>query len=365
VPTIRDRRLDGFLGPGVAHNPAMESVRDAQPGIAHKTTPSARNNAPLTERVLDRLGRPRWLWIALWASTALIAPACLLGTLAVQGELSRVASVPGLLFAQMVIVYVAVVCLWGVGRLTRDARALAADLVRMTGTERPLESLGGVATLVPPIVLTAAIEVVNTTWTWERYGAAVALVVLPLLTLSILPIMTFVWTYVQLLVGLDRLGRGRLALDLFPQDRSLGLAPVGGLAFSGFVLVWAIVIPIFVTSQNTTTFAASVAIVPILVALFFLSMWRLHRQMSAAKARYVAETRELFAKAYEPIRTSGTLDALQAQAQLLGPAQALEERAERILEWPIDEGMTARIAIILTGIVTGLILRFIQIAANL
>lgn len=320
---------------------------------------------PLTEQVLERLGPPRWLWILFWAAIPVLAPGILSAVLAIQGDLSRVTSVPGLLIPQVVIGGVVVVCLWGVGRLTRQARALEPDLVRLTPTEHPLDALPGISPLVPPVVLTVIIETVNTVETSRSYGAAAALAVLPLLTLSLLPIMTFVWTYLQLLLGLDRLGRARLTLDLFPQDRSLGLGPVGALAFTGFVIVWAVVVPILIGNQNPSTFAVSVGIVAVLVGLFFLSMWRLHGQMSAAKARYIAQTRALFAQAYEPMRQAGTLKTLQSQAPLLGPAQALEERAQRILEWPIDEQMVGRVAIILTGIVTGLILRFIQIAANL
>ena len=343
----------------------MATVIDPQPATDQATSSVAPERLPLSERALRRLGEPRWLWIALWASTALFAPGVLLSVLTIEGEQTRVTSVQDLLVAQAVIGYVVIVCIWGVGRLSRQLLALEPDLVRLTNTVLPREALSQFTTILPPIVLTVIFEVVNTIGTWNTYGAAAALAVLPLLTLSLLPIMTFVWTYLQLLLGLDRLGRAKLALDLFPEDRSLGLGPVGALAFNGFVVLWAIVIPILIGNQNLPTLAASVGIVAILVALFFLSMWRLHRQMSAAKARYIAQTRDLFAQAYEPVRRSNSLDALQAQAPLLGPAQALEERAERILEWPIDEGMTARVAIILTGIVTGLLLRFIQIAAHL
>ncbi len=343
----------------------MEEAADRAVRAAEDARTVEPRRLPLTERVLARLGRPRGLWIALWASTAVLTPAFLLSALALQGELGRVTNLPELLVSQAVISYVILVCLWGVGRLARDTRALEPDLARLTGTARPLESLTAFGSLAPPILLAVAVEVVNTYGTAGRYGALAAIAVLPFLTLSILPIMTFVWTYLQLLVGLDRLGQARLALDLFPQDRSLGLAPVGSLAFTGFVVLWAAVIPIMIGNQGNWTFLLSVAIVVVLVSAFFLSMWRLHRQMSSAKAAYVAAARELFAQAYEPIRRDGTLEVLQAQAPLLGPAQALEERAERILEWPLDEGTTARVAIILTGIVTGLLLRFIQLAAHL
>ena len=43
--------------------------------------------------------------------------------------------------------------------------------------------------------------------------------------------MSFVWTYLALLLGLDRLGQERLSLDPFPQDTSLGLGAVSDPRF--------------------------------------------------------------------------------------------------------------------------------------
>jgi ABC-type multidrug transport system fused ATPase/permease subunit len=166
-------------------------------------------------------------------------------------------------------------------------------------------------------------------------------------------------------LGLARLGRARLALDPFPQDRTLGLGPVGSIAFTGFALLFAIAVPIVIADLDdslTTTIALLVLLVS--VPVFFLSMWRLHRQMTEAKTRYIEEARRLYAAAYEPVRTNPTVETLRQQSDALSAAQALEDRAHKILEWPISEGVTAVIAVIFVGVVTSLIVRVIFIAAG-
>jgi hypothetical protein len=323
-------------------------------------------SAPLTERVLDRLGSPRWLWIGLWASTSIIAPALLLAILAARGESDRVANLAQLLIPQAVLAYVVALCLWGSGRLFRGTRALEPDLIRLTQEAPAGGSTAHIPTLAGPIVLTVAVSLVNTATSIPRYGPIPALVVMPFLALTLLGIMTFVWTYLEVLVGLDRLGRAQLELDPFPQDRSLGLKGVGALAFSGFVILFAAAIPILVTStSNVATIALGLTVVGVVVAMFVLSMWRLHEQMAEAKAGYVAETRALLAAAYAPLRAQPTPDGLARHAATLLAAQALADRAERILQWPVDEGMTAWVAIIVTGVVTSLIVRLIFAAAGL
>jgi hypothetical protein len=84
---------------------------------------------PVTERILGRIGEPRPLWILLWASSAVLAPLVLLAVLNYRGESGRVSSVPDLVIAQVVLAYVVMLCLWGVGQAaflmrwacTRDA----------------------------------------------------------------------------------------------------------------------------------------------------------------------------------------------------------------------------------------------------
>jgi hypothetical protein len=168
------------------------------------------------------------------------------------------------------------------------------------------------------------------------------------------------------LIGLDQLGRARLALAPFPQDRSLGLGAVGSLAFSGFALLVLAAVPTLLAStRNGSTFFITALILAVNLPIFFSSMWRLHRQMSGAKARYVCDARELYAAAYEPLRSNPSLSVLRKQASVLDAASALQERAERIQVWPINDGLIAIISFIVAGITSGIVVRLIAVAANL
>ena len=135
---------------------------------------------------------------------------------------------------------------------------------------------------------------------------------------------------------------------------------------------WSVVILIFISWLSADQgymkvhLASGLTLLVLLVSVpvFFLSMWRLHRQMTEAKTRYIEEARRLYAAAYAPVRANPTVDALNEQSRALSAAQALEERAHKVLEWPISEGVTAVIAVIFVGVVTSLIVRVIFIAAG-
>jgi hypothetical protein len=93
------------------------------------------------------------------------------------------------------------------------------------------------------------------------------------------------------------------------------------------------------------------------VALFFLSLRRLNRQMVAVKQREIAWAQHLYAQAFEPLREAGTLEALQRQSSQLSAAEALEKRAERIQEWPFDESTFTRVVTISSTVVAAIIAR--------
>ncbi|MFL5777456.1 MAG: hypothetical protein ACJ761_00805 [Chloroflexota bacterium] len=332
---------------------------------------------PLTEQVLDRLEGRRPAWIAAWAGSAIATPLVLLSILWLFGRplppsteptLFRAGPEADVFLPQVVLAYAIAVALWGTGRLVRVARALEPTLRRLTASDRPTRLAPTTANVIVPLGLSVVVALVNNAGSWERYGPLIALFLLPLLFIAVVPLITFVWTFVIVLVGLDRLGRARLELDPFPQDRSLGLGPVGALAYTGFVILFAFAIPILLT--NTTDLSDPALIVDLVVViasvpLFFLSMWRLHRQMSEAKATYVARTRALYAAAYEPLRDDPGVETLQAQAPALSAAQALAERADKILEWPISERLTAVLGVIVVGVITSLLVRFIIVGVGI
>jgi hypothetical protein len=126
---------------------------------------------------------------------------------------------------------------------------------------------------------------------------------------------------------------------------------VGRLAFTGFWMLLGSVGPLVLT--NVSDLPGVVVGIGVLVAgvgLFFLSLRRLNRQMMAVKQRELEQARNLYRYAYEPVREEPTLEVLQRQAGLLGAAEAMEKRAERIQEWPFDEATFARVVTIASSV---------------
>ncbi|MGH3132256.1 MAG: hypothetical protein ACRDNY_00675, partial [Gaiellaceae bacterium] len=163
---------------------------------------------------------------------------------------------------------------------------------------------------------------------------------------------TFLWTYGCLHVGLDRLGRERLHPNAARVDPSLGLQPLGDVAFMGLWMFLAWLVPVLLTGlPDVVGVVIGFVVLGSGLAAFFLSLVRLHRQMLEVKATELATARKLYAEAYEPVRTAGTLEALDRPRQLLAAADALESRARAIHEWPIDEGTVARVVTIATSVV--------------
>jgi hypothetical protein len=326
---------------------------------------AAAPGAPITERILDWIGGPRWLWIVVWASIALVRPLILLLSLTASGQTRDAAGWTNVLIPQAALGYVTLVSLVGTWRIFRGARALAPDLVALTHVANGSALFPWMASVAGPLALLGIVSAVSFVTNVGTWGPVSGVADLPLLLANTLPIMAFVWTYLALLAGVNALGRFRLSLDPFPQDRTLGLGPVGSLALTGFWLVLAAAIPlIVVAADNLATVSMSLAVVGVSTALFFLSMFRLHRQLAAAKAGYVGLARSLYAEAYEPVRTKPSLKTLQTQAPALDVAQALVERAERVQEWPIDERATAWVAVVVTGVVTSLLVRLVLAATG-
>lgn len=63
---------------------------------------------------------------------------------------------------------------------------------------------------------------------------------------------TFVWTYVSLQLGLDCLGRERLHPDAARVDSTLGLRPLGAVAFTGLWMLVVWLVPILLTGLRTS-----------------------------------------------------------------------------------------------------------------
>jgi multisubunit Na+/H+ antiporter MnhC subunit len=256
--------------------------------------------------------------------------------------------------------YMVLLSFWAVRKIETNARALEPALQRLTPGAAPTGNVfAGMGNAVGPVALTAVLTAVLSVNLLRRWEIEAVAILLPYLALPVFPIMTLFWVYVVVLVGLDRLGRQAIELGPFPEDTSLGLRPVGALAFSAFLIFCAATGPfLLVNLRDRVQLIVGLTFFLAGVGVFFLSMWRLHRQMVEAKARHLAWVRGLYGEAFAPLRPRPTLEALQARAPLVSAAEALEKRAVAIQEWPFDDRTMGRIVAISTGVVSTLLGRF-------
>jgi hypothetical protein len=314
---------------------------------------------PASERVLGKLPGPRVLWIAAWSLVPwLNAGANLLlgseGTSAVW-EQSTVLIVLNYAALSLAVV----ISLWGSGRIARKVQALRTDTSNVLGRDSRIR-FRGMDSVAGPLVSSIVISIVFAGTALARDGWAAALLRGATWFVLGIALWTFLWTYASLQLGLSRLGREHLRPDAIHVDPALGLRPLGDVAFTGLwmLLVW--LVPVVLTALPDIA-GASVGLLVLLTGLaaFFLSLRGLHRQMVEVKAAEVAIARDLYARAYEPLRGEPTLELLERQQGLLRAADALDKRARELHEWPIDERTFARVATITTSVIAMIVGRLI------
>ena len=321
---------------------------------------AADGTVPLTERLLGRLPGPRLAWILAWAAVPIavaLPSGAYLATVGAKPLLVRLLT--GLVYA-----YVVVLTILAASRFTRESNLVERSVDQLAGPEQAATPVfRGMASTRGPLALTLGFAAV-TTWRTAVLGDPwAALLWLPVSVLVNLPAMTAVWVYLTLLLGLNRLGRRTLSLTAFPQDLSLGLGEVGRLAFTAFWIYAAGFAPVLlITIANPLRLLLSLGLFLLGVLIFFACLHGLHRQLLAARRHYLDWAGQLYACAFEPIR-SGSLAALGEQAQVLQAAEVIQRRAEAIQQWPFQQRRLAQIAgivgtvviFVLTGIITRLI----------
>ncbi|HET6919151.1 MAG TPA: hypothetical protein VFI46_06765 [Jiangellaceae bacterium] len=306
---------------------------------------------PLTERILSRLRGPRFAWVVAWALVPWLNLAVVVALGA--GEWTRPGVPVGEVLNRTAVTFAVLLSLWGTARITDKLRSLGPSVATVVEQEEPdVERLfHGIDSTLVPLLLTAATMVVLPLDEALAGEPAAALIQSATWLLIGIPLWTAVWVYLTLQIGLNRLGRGHLTLQAYRGDRSLGLRPVGSLAFTGFWMLLGSVGPLVLT--NLSDLPGVIVGIGVLVAgvgLFFLSLRRLNRQMVAVKQRELERARHLYRHAYQPVRDEPTLAVLQRQASLLSAAEALEKRAERIQTWPFDEAIFAQVVTIASSV---------------
>ena len=313
---------------------------------------------PLSERILASLGRPRMLWRVAWSAVALISPFAFAAGASISDRPLGIEALANLLVTQAAISYACFVLLVGTGVLARRAGTLSQELAALESDGSHTDLFGRANSGAGPILLTVVVAAIVSAGGAMTYGPLGPLASLPFLFVYLVPILTFVWVYVTILLDLNRFGRHPLTLAGFPEDRTLGLRSIGVLASAGLGFLLIAAAPVFIAAgDEPVTLAIGLAIVGIALAAFVASMWPLHRQMAGAKERYVASTRRLYAEAYAPMTKDASQATLEAQSGALGAARSLDERAQSLQTWPIDEGTLRFVAVIVSGVVTSLVVR--------
>lgn len=325
---------------------------------AEAGTDAGRTFQPLTDRILGRLGGSRLAWIAAWALIPWLNAAANLALGAEHASPVWEQDPTLIVLSYIAVSFAIVMSLWGATRIARDLEALAAKPSRSVrdGTElfRGMNSRAG------PISASVTASIVFGLSTGLQEGWAPGLLRGVTWFIVGIALFSFIWTYGSLLLGLNRLGRERLVPDPVHVDPGLGLRPLGGIASTGLwmLLIW--LVPVLLTGLPDVVGAVSGMLVLIAVlAAFFLSLFRLHRQMVEVKGGELALARELYAQAYEPVHRARTLDALEQQRSLLGAADALEKRASAIHEWPFTERTPTLVITIATSVIAMTIGRLI------
>jgi hypothetical protein len=332
-----------------------------------------RGYRPLTERILAALGRPRPLWIVVLAALPWLRDAVQYVLLVDAGAVNGAwlaARVPVAITNS----YLIVLSIWGTVRVTRklaevdgseeDGDADVADVADVAGPT--VSGASWTVWLLPPVLLAIALTAVLEAGRVLDLGVAAARSTpLPFIlggligfVMRLAP-MTGFWTALLVLVELDRLGARRSQPADFPPDRSLGMRPVGELAFMVFWLVAAAFVPIFIVrSPSLLDVLVSVTFFAGEGAILVLALWRLHRGMVRTKGICLAEGRERYAQAYRAALDDPHGQDMGRHAHALAVAESLLRGAESIQEWPLDDRMLRAAALIGVGVTTGVTVRF-------
>ncbi len=330
---------------------AKELVPDVRPMGTDAVAAPLR---PLTERVLTRLGRPRLLWVLVWGELALTA-------YEISFRIFQVPTYPGRMVA-VSSAYVNLLALWAIAKVTADLEAIRPLVQRLTARTAGGNSwpFSGVESVAGPMVFGLVMTTLWNVTDFARYPGPVTAILIPVMFAAWLPAETALWFFGALLVGLHRLGRKPLRLIPFEEDRSLGLRPLGSVAFISFVVLTAAVLPLVATQWRDPRGAITNLLFFLgFVVLFFASLHGLHRQMVEAKAAVLEQTHRLYVEAFRPIRDRWSLESAAEQSARLTAAEAIERRAAAIQEWPLDEGLLARLAAIVTSVVGVILARLI------
>ncbi|MFH5823383.1 hypothetical protein [Georgenia sp. AZ-5] len=309
---------------------------------------------------------PRQVWVIAWAAVPWLNVAAIVVAGAAPWAATGVPAAE--VFNRVAVTSAVLLSLWGAARISRELRRLQLDLSNVVDQDAPdVERLfRGVDSVAGPIGLVLAVGIVLPLDEALRGEPAAAILQGVTWLVIGIPLGTALWAYLVLQAGLVRLGRGHLTLQGYHGDRSLDLRSVGEVAFTAFWMLFGSVGPLVLTAHTDRPGAlVGTIVLAVGLVLFFLSLRDVHRQMVLVKRRELDRARLLYQEAYRRVQHEPTLEMLQQQSGLLGAAEALEKRAERIQEWPFNEATFARVVTIASSASAAILARLVLTPAGL
>jgi hypothetical protein len=290
-----------------------------------------------------------------WAATSLLPGAAEAEILAAEPELMGV----------LINAYVVVLSLLISRYLVARALTLRPVIDRVAGGSLSEGQLyRGVGGWLGPTALAVAITMIEAAAIFSATGPFESAILLPILMIVHLPLATGTWIVITVLSSLDRLGRTPLDLDHHSAGSTLGLKPVGELAVATFAYFAAGSLPVLLANTNSSlALGINTTIFLAAVVVFFLSMYRIHLQMSRAKEGAIAEARQSWEAAYRLGLNQAGSNAEQ-RAALLTAADVLDRRAHAIKSWPLTGGLYGQVYGIIIGVLAGLLTRVIAVSVG-
>jgi hypothetical protein len=316
------------------------------------------NPEPLTERILPRTGPARWLAILAWCSVPIVrlAAFALLATASglVDDPWTEVnARGTGTLLN----VYILAVVLIGTRPVTVRLNAIGRLGGRSTERVASLQA-SATATLAIALFLTVTTELVQLS---EFSSSDIASAPLPFIVavvgtfLTRIPQSAAFWVSVVALLTIAALGRQPVP-GTFPEDRSLGLKSVGQLLTTILFLYVVLFTPTFLLGTSTLVGLITIlALFALGLTAMLVAVWAMHRRMAAERKAEIDGARAQFAEAYRAARTT----ANEANARRLDVTRKLLDGAESIHEWPFDDRTQRIVGLLLSGVVTGVVVRLV------
>jgi len=320
---------------------------------------------PLTERVLPEAGLARWIVVALFALTPF---AHLLATWAIERATGLTTAGIDLLVAfvpaRLLNSYLILLTIWAAAHIAARLREVRALVPEDAGPRADWRTW-----LLPPLVFITMFSIPFELTRLETLpdlaaGRTVTTIVSIALQVPIrLTQASAFWTVVVAVAAVARMHR---LPGTFPEDRTLGLRPVGTLLTTTLLLYAAAFVPSFLFGVERLSDLILTSFIFVLgLAVMVLAVSRLHASMVDERAAQVARARDRFARAYRAVAAGPPAKALEAQAVELQAASAILLGAESIYEWPFDERMQRIAAIVLTGVITGLVVRLILLGLGI